>query len=213
MRWWVGVTLFAVLICFFFSFVSIQPSAITYNNIQETSGAETEITDVSLFNSDNDSDTSSLPIEVWPEMPESTTQDTGTYVHKLWSEVELIVVSVETVNGAIGHPIVNHNPLLCINPPPYGQQCTMHEEDALLSCLRLRGPHAILPCVALTCPSRADYEHLRARPDRGMHGPVCQARGDVVITDYGHGMCSASGCCNIFFFYHQYEFHFGVSIV
>lgn len=41
---------------------------------------------------------------------------------------------------------IPHNSRLCIHPPPFGTQCTMHVQDAISACLGLEG------CKGLVCP-------------------------------------------------------------
>ena len=118
----------------------------------------------------------------------------------LWDT--LIVASLVTGRDAIAWTGANrHTPgdrSLCIDPPPFGEQCTMHALDALLSCARQKG------CLALTCPDPAPY--VQPRPDLRSTGPVCQAR-DVAsprawlagqALEAGHGMCAPTGCTDVF---------------
>jgi hypothetical protein len=79
---------------------------------------------------------------------------------------------------------------VCIDPPPFGEQCTMLEDHAITSCLLLPA------CVALTCPDPSPY--LVQRTD-GISGPVCQARASHTVEAHEHGMCEPDGCINIVF--------------
>jgi len=90
------------------------------------------------------------------------------------------------------------NPKHCIDPPPFGEQCTMHAVDALRACLALPG------CASLTCPAPEPYvgEDIARR---GISGPVCQARSVTAAAwvrgeslEAGHGMCAPSGCASAF---------------
>ena len=51
---------------------------------------------------------------------------------------------------------VPHDPTLCIHPPPFGTQCTVHRHAAIAACL------ALPRCIALTCPDprAVSYTHL-----------------------------------------------------
>ncbi len=91
------------------------------------------------------------------------------------------------------------NPRVCIDPPPFGTQCTMHAVDAIRACLSLPG------CAAVTCPAPEPY--VNEDPSRrGISGPVCQARSvpsavawlGGLDLEAGHGMCAPSGCATAF---------------
>ena len=112
----------------------------------------------------------------------------------------LLVVFARTAPDAIGYtgapPSV---PALgCVDPPPFGAQCTALADASLRACLRLPG------CSALTCPDPAPYQAPHPRLPRA--GAVCQARtvrsalawraGEAL--EAGHGMCAPSGCANFF---------------
>ena len=90
-----------------------------------------------------------------------------------------------------------HHQSLCINPAPFGRQCTMHERDAIVSCLGLAG------CNALTCPAPAPY--ITPSVDnkrRGIKAAICQARRvesseawrKGANLERRHGMCKPGGC-------------------
>ena len=82
---------------------------------------------------------------------------------------------------------VPHDPTLCIHPPPFGTQCTVHRHAALAACL------ALPRCIALTCPDPRE-SHVGTR---GITGPICQARSRAVAAERGHGMCKPGGCMNV----------------
>lgn len=90
-----------------------------------------------------------------------------------------------------------HHQSLCINPAPFGRQCTMHERDAVVSCLGLAG------CNALTCPAPAPYITPSADNERrGIKAAICQARRvesseawrKGAHLERRHGMCKPGGC-------------------
>ena len=90
-----------------------------------------------------------------------------------------------------------HHQSLCINPAPFGRQCTMHERDAIVSCLGLAG------CNALTCPAPAPYITPSAdNKRRGIKAAICQARRvesseawrKGANLERRHGMCKPGGC-------------------
>lgn len=90
-----------------------------------------------------------------------------------------------------------HHRSLCINPAPFGRQCTMHEKDAIISCLGLAG------CNALTCPAPAPYITPSAdNKRRGIKAAICQARRVESAEAWQrganlerrHGMCKPGGC-------------------
>jgi hypothetical protein len=82
----------------------------------------------------------------------------------------LVVVFATTGPDAIGWDgTPTHlpgNPRICIDPAPFGAQCTMHATDGLAACLAIPG------CAAITCPDPAPY--VAPRTDIHSHGPVCQ---------------------------------------
>jgi len=82
---------------------------------------------------------------------------------------------------------VPHDPTLCIHPPPFGTQCTVHRHAAIAACL------ALPRCIALTCPDPRE-SHIGTR---GIAGPICQARSRAVAAERGHGMCKPGGCMNV----------------
>lgn len=91
---------------------------------------------------------------------------------------------------------VPHSARVCIHPPPFGQQCTVHSGNALAACA------SNTQCHALTCPSPEPY---RARRRDGIHGPICQLRVTPLpawlagsMRAVKHGMCKPSRCANIF---------------
>ena len=77
----------------------------------------------------------------------------------------------------------------CIEPPPFGKQCTLPRHRALQVCL------ATTACVAITCPSQEPY--ARGQPHKRIRGPICQLRSHGARTEAGHGMCKSSGCTNL----------------
>eukprot|EP00310_Coccolithus_braarudii_P023355 CAMPEP_0183336970 /NCGR_PEP_ID=MMETSP0164_2-20130417/4799_1 /TAXON_ID=221442 /ORGANISM="Coccolithus pelagicus ssp braarudi, Strain PLY182g" /LENGTH=217 /DNA_ID=CAMNT_0025506603 /DNA_START=32 /DNA_END=682 /DNA_ORIENTATION=+ len=79
----------------------------------------------------------------------------------------------------------------CIEPPPFGKQCTLPRHEALRACIRL--PR----CIAITCPSQEPYE--RGQPRKRIYGPICQlrSRADSTNAERGHGMCKPSSCVNL----------------
>ena len=91
------------------------------------------------------------------------------------------------------------NPRVCIDPPPFGNQCTMHAVDAIRACLSLAG------CAAVTCPAPEPYVN-EDPARRGISGAVCQARSVPSAAAWlggkdleaGHGMCAPSGCATAF---------------
>jgi hypothetical protein len=86
----------------------------------------------------------------------------------------------------------------CIDPAPFGAQCTMHASDAVRACISLPS------CAALTCPAPEPYLNEDGR--RGITGAVCQARSVPSAAAWlggadaepGHGMCAPSGCTSAF---------------
>jgi hypothetical protein len=118
----------------------------------------------------------------------------------IWSSLSIVLATSgpDAVgwDGAPAH--VAGNPHICVDPAPFGSQCTMHATDALSACLAIPG------CAALTCPDPAPYNS--PRPDLRTHGPVCQARRTPSAQAWlagkdleaGHGMCVPSGCADFF---------------
>ena len=113
----------------------------------------------------------------------------------------LVVVSAVTGRDAIGwngkaHDVA-HSPTLCIDPPPFGHQCTLHLGSALAACMQTAS------CHSMTCPSPEPYT-TRKRAD-GITGPVCQLRSvtraqnaNGAQRERAHGMCKPSACTNFF---------------
>jgi len=73
----------------------------------------------------------------------------------------------------------------CLDPPPFGKQCTLPRALALAACLSM--PR----CVAVVCPSQEPY-----RPGGGgkVPEPICQLRSHGDADERRHGMCRPSGC-------------------
>jgi hypothetical protein len=67
----------------------------------------------------------------------------------------------------------------CIHPPPFGQQCTVHRTDAILSCLNSN-------CAAVICPDQKPYAN--GKPSKGITGPICQLRNHANENEKNHGM-------------------------
>jgi hypothetical protein len=90
----------------------------------------------------------------------------------------------------------------CITPPPFrpphSTQCTMHEEDAIVSCLKLRRKNNATTCRSVTCPDSAPYVNGKAAGKK-IHGPICQARSGRDELGEVHPMCKPNQCMNIFF--------------
>ena len=110
--------------------------------------------------------------------------------------VELIT-SYDSIGWSSAGPM--HDAQHCIHPAPFGRQCTVHEDTALATCLRL------LDCNALTCPAPGPYKEGTRRHD-GIRAPICQARtlasaaawrGGVHL-ERKHGMCKPDGCRSYF---------------
>lgn len=53
----------------------------------------------------------------------------------------------------------------CIDPAPFGRQCTVHRRDAILSCLNAK-------CDAVICPDQKPY--FNGKPAKGIKGPICK---------------------------------------
>jgi len=81
-----------------------------------------------------------------------------------------------------------HDARFCIDPPPFGKQCTMHAGDAVRSCAHIGG------CVGVVCPDPTPYE--RGQPRRRIAGPICQARGHKQ-DERNHLMCRPAGCARL----------------
>ena len=120
------------------------------------------------------------------------------------------------LTGAQGPDAINWNGIIndvesngkvgCINPPPFGKQCTAHKKEALVACLRSQPK-----CRALTCPEPQVYER-RGRQD-GIRSAICQLRSETLqrwtageSRARKHGMCTGpnglwqpqQGCRNYF---------------
>ena len=110
--------------------------------------------------------------------------------------VERWVVRVQRTHDSIGWGGLPHDPAVCINPPPFGKQCTLLRSEAVSVCLRMQG------CVALTCP---DPKESWIGRKQGVTGPICQARGKQIADERGHGMCKGpqGGCINLLFRKHE----------
>jgi hypothetical protein len=114
---------------------------------------------------------------------------------------DVVVILLHAGPNAVGWsgspPHTPGDQKLCIDPAPFGAQCTMHARDAVHACLSLPG------CAALTCPDPAPY---LADAGRGISGPVCQARSVPSAAAWlggadleaGHGMCAPAGCASAF---------------
>jgi hypothetical protein len=94
---------------------------------------------------------------------------------------------------------IPHSRKACINPAPFGTQCTQHAALSLHACL------LDAQCHSVTCPSPEPYVHDVAHPRRdGIKGAVCQLRAIHEADWHGktratkHGMCKQSGCRNYF---------------
>lgn len=115
---------------------------------------------------------------------------------------ELIVLFLTRGPDAVGWsgapPHTEGDLKTCIDPAPFGAQCTMHATDAVRACLSLPS------CAALTCPAPEPYLNEDGR--RGITGAVCQARSVPSAAAWlggadaepGHGMCAPSGCTSAF---------------
>lgn len=106
----------------------------------------------------------------------------------------------DTINWLGSLEDVPHHSAFCINPPPFGAQCTIHAQNALQACLQLR------TCRSLACPDPLPYTTPRLD---NIKGPVCQARSASSIDQWRtsskllaahHGMCQPNGCHNFFLF-------------
>jgi len=75
----------------------------------------------------------------------------------------------------------------CIDPPPFGTQCTLPRAAAIVACMAMQG------CVAITCPDPKE-SHIGTR---GITGPVCQLRTRRTPNERSHGMCRPGGCINL----------------
>jgi len=138
--------------------------------------------------------TTSLPADQLPQVPSTMLVDAQEAVlvqHVLTDD------SIEWVEGKdTAH--TPSKPLLCIDPAPYGQQCTMHMKDAVFSCLS-----QLSVCKALVCPDKRETQG---------RGELCQIRGTPQMDlnswrDHGlnrvknHAMCRPKdgGCTSLFF--------------
>jgi len=108
----------------------------------------------------------------------------------------------DTINWLGAQLDVPHHSSLCINPPPFGAQCTMHAQHSLRACLLLRS------CRSLACPDPQPYQPVdrRGRRRDNIAGPICQARSTSSVEEWRsgsrlashHGMCAPNGCHNFF---------------
>lgn len=120
--------------------------------------------------------------------------------------------SIGWINGGD----VPHNGTYCIDPPPFGTQCTVHMKDSITACLSMSSSSSNdkknVNCHAITCPDPTPYLDATSQENvnRGIHGAVCQMRGSVSsiqqwkestkpINEKNHGMCQPDGCHNFFF--------------
>lgn len=78
-----------------------------------------------------------------------------------------------------------HDNRLCINPPPFGKQCTVHLPDALGSCIA-QG------CKSVVCPDQKPYS--QGKQNKNIKGSICQLRNHAEANEINHGMCKPSGC-------------------
>ena len=97
--------------------------------------------------------------------------------------------------------VPHHKDFGCIDPPPFGQQCTVHASGALHACLA--AIRANSECHSFSCPSPEPYTRGQRRD--GISGPICQLRAVQLRAWHAgaararrHGMCSAQGCRNFF---------------
>jgi hypothetical protein len=85
-----------------------------------------------------------------------------------------------------------------IHPVPlFGEQCTLHQTDAIAACVQLAG------CQSITTPDPGPYSGVRE--DLGTRGPISQLRSASVGAwlagtnlEPSHGMCAPSGCESLF---------------
>jgi hypothetical protein len=80
---------------------------------------------------------------------------------------------------------IMHEPALCIHPAPFGNQCTVHRQSAIASCLALQ-------CKSVICPDQKPY--IKGKPKKGIRGAICQLRNHDVENEPRHGMCTPTGC-------------------
>lgn len=73
-----------------------------------------------------------------------------------------------------------HEAAGCINPSPFGKQCTAFRSDALMGCLMTSA------CAALVCPDQGPY---RAGNKKGLNDAICQYRDHSLSDERNHGMC------------------------
>ena len=98
------------------------------------------------------------------------------------------VVHVDVTRDAIGWSGLPSDPAYgCIDPPPFGKQCTLPRAAAIAACMAMEG------CIAITCPDPRE-SHIGTR---GITGPICQLRSSRVANEKSHGMCRPGGCINI----------------
>ena len=76
-----------------------------------------------------------------------------------------VTMSPDAISSSRAH--IPHDPRYCIDPPPFGDQCTMHAKDALGACA------VLATCVGLVCPDPAPYR--RGVPHKRIRGPICHA--------------------------------------
>lgn len=134
----------------------------------------------------------------------------ASFLHQALSNEELMRRAVyiehwrgpDTINWLGAQLDVAHHSSLCINPPPFGAQCTMHAQHSLRACLLLRS------CRSLACPDPQPYQPVdrRGRRRDNIAGPICQARSTSSVEEWRsgsrlashHGMCAPNGCHNFF---------------
>ena len=98
------------------------------------------------------------------------------------------VAHVERTFNAIGWSGLASSPIFgCIEPPPFGKQCTLPRAAAVAACMAMEG------CIGITCPDPRE-SHIGTR---GITGPICQLRSSRTANEKGHGMCRPEGCINI----------------
>jgi hypothetical protein len=98
------------------------------------------------------------------------------------------VAHIQRGFDSIGYSDLKSDPSFgCIDPPPFGEQCTMPRGAALAACM------AMPRCIAITCPDPSE-SHIGTR---GITGPICQLRSSRVTNEKGHGMCKPGGCINV----------------
>lgn len=83
------------------------------------------------------------------------------------------------------HADPSHAQKHCIDPAPFGKQCTVHLTDALASCVAMN-------CKSVICPDQTPY--FRGKPSKGIRAEICQLRQHVKKDEPLHGMCKPKGC-------------------